>query len=181
MARKKPWAITPKVPITTYGNPTALASARTPTRSGPEGSRWDIAGADRGRQEGNRLLGELLAELETLGDREPGGELGFLTILCLVDLRPLGLVAGSKKGPTPLALSGGHGGVGGGRGTAQLRSKQYNSVMASPVLELPNLAEPVTFTGADAERFLEELPAELSPTEEARLRESVRAAIARVG
>ena len=45
--------------------------------------------------------------------------------------------------------------------------------MASPLLELPNLAEPVTFTGHDAECFLAELPAELSPTEEARLRESV--------
>jgi hypothetical protein len=48
--------------------------------------------------------------------------------------------------------------------------------MAPPLLELPNLAEPVSFTGADAERFLEELPAALSPAEEARLRESVRAA-----
>jgi hypothetical protein len=48
--------------------------------------------------------------------------------------------------------------------------------MAAPVLDLPNLAEPVTFTGSDAERFLAELPAELSPNEEARLRESVRAA-----
>jgi hypothetical protein len=48
--------------------------------------------------------------------------------------------------------------------------------MAAPVLDLPNLAEPVTFTGADAERFLAELPAELSRDEEARLRESVRAA-----
>jgi hypothetical protein len=57
-----------------------------------------------------------------------------------------------------------------------LPSKQYNPVIASPVPELPNLAEPVTFTGPDAERFLAELPAELSPAEEARLRESVRAA-----
>jgi hypothetical protein len=48
--------------------------------------------------------------------------------------------------------------------------------MAAPVLNLPNLAEPVSFSGADAERFLEELPAELSRGEEARLRESVRAA-----
>ena len=48
--------------------------------------------------------------------------------------------------------------------------------MAPPVLELPNLAEPVSFTGADAERFLEELPTELSPAEEARLRESAAAA-----
>jgi hypothetical protein len=48
--------------------------------------------------------------------------------------------------------------------------------MALPVLELPNLGEPVTFTGDDAERFLAKLPAELSPAEEARLRESVREA-----
>jgi hypothetical protein len=50
--------------------------------------------------------------------------------------------------------------------------------MASPVLELPNLAEPVTFTGHDAERFLAELPAKLSRGEEARLREIVRGAAA---
>ena len=48
--------------------------------------------------------------------------------------------------------------------------------MAAPVLDLPNLAEPVTFTGADAERFLAELSPALPPGEEARLRESVRAA-----
>ena len=48
--------------------------------------------------------------------------------------------------------------------------------MAAPVLNLPNLAEPVTFTGPDAERFAAELPAALSRDEEARLRESVRAA-----
>ena len=48
--------------------------------------------------------------------------------------------------------------------------------MAPPVFELPNLGEPVTFTGDDAERFLAKLPTELSPAEEARLRESVRAA-----
>lgn len=34
----------------------------------------------------------------------------------------------------------------------------------------------MTFTGHDAERFLEELPTELSPAEEARLRESMREA-----
>ena len=48
--------------------------------------------------------------------------------------------------------------------------------MAAPVLDLPNLAEPVTFTGPDAERFLAELPAALPSGEEARLRTSVRAA-----
>jgi hypothetical protein len=48
--------------------------------------------------------------------------------------------------------------------------------MAPPVLELPNLGEPVTFTGRDAERFLAKLPTALSPAEEARLRESVREA-----
>jgi hypothetical protein len=48
--------------------------------------------------------------------------------------------------------------------------------MAAPVLDLPNLAEPVSFTGSDAERFLEGLPTALSRAEEARLRESVRAA-----
>ena len=53
---------------------------------------------------------------------------------------------------------------------------QYNPAMAAPVLDLPNLAEPVSFTGADAERFLEELPAELLAAEKTRLRESVRAA-----
>ncbi len=52
----------------------------------------------------------------------------------------------------------------------------YNPAVAAPVLNLPNLAEPVTFTGSDAERFLAELPTELSPAEEARLGESVRAA-----
>lgn len=53
---------------------------------------------------------------------------------------------------------------------------QYNPSMAAPVFNLPNLAEPVTFTGADAERFLAELPTKLSPGEESRLQESVREA-----
>ena len=64
----------------------------------------------------------------------------------------------------------------GRRHPAGARQAQYNRLVAAPVLNLPNLAEPVTFTGPDAERFLAELPAELSPSEETRLRESVRAA-----
>lgn len=43
------------------------------------------------------LVAELLAELEALGDREGCGELRFLALLFLVDLRPLGLVAWGKK------------------------------------------------------------------------------------
>jgi hypothetical protein len=42
--------------------------------------------------------------------------------------------------------------------------------------QAPNLAEPVCFTGADAERFVAELPGEPSPDATVRLRESVASA-----
>jgi hypothetical protein len=44
--------------------------------------------------------------------------------------------------------------------------------------QLPSLAEPVTFTGPDAEQFLGELAPELTPAAKSRLRESVAAATA---
>jgi hypothetical protein len=44
------------------------------------------------------LVAESLAELQALRDRERGCELGILTRLFAVDLRPLGLVARGEKG-----------------------------------------------------------------------------------
>jgi hypothetical protein len=45
------------------------------------------------------LIAELLAKLKALGDREGGGELGFLALLFTIDLSPLGLVTGSEQWP----------------------------------------------------------------------------------
>src|ERR1700761_5262897 len=50
-----------------------------------------------GHEEGDRLLGELLAEGDPLVHRERGRELRFLARLFLIDLSPLGLVTGGKK------------------------------------------------------------------------------------
>jgi len=46
-------------------------------------------------QQGNRLLGKLLAVGDTIRHRERGRELGFLPTLFLVDSCPLGLIAWS--------------------------------------------------------------------------------------
>jgi hypothetical protein len=51
-----------------------------------------------GDEQGHGLLGELLTVCDTLGHRQGGGELGCLTLLFLVDLCPLGLVAGGEEG-----------------------------------------------------------------------------------
>jgi hypothetical protein len=80
-----------------YGRPAALASATTPLRSGPESSLGGMAGLHGGDQQGERLLGKLLAERDPLLHRERGGELGFLAGLLLVDLLPLGLVPGGQE------------------------------------------------------------------------------------
>src|ERR1700710_2516874 len=89
--------MTLKPPMTTYGRSAAVASAPTPSRSGPESSSRGMAGLDRGDEDGDRLLGELLAEGDALVHRQRGGEFRFLARLFLVDLRPLSLVAGAKE------------------------------------------------------------------------------------
>lgn len=50
--------------------------------------------------------------------------------------------------------------------------------MAPVPVQLPSLAEPVTFTGAEAESFVGGLPRELSDAAYWRLREAVAAAMA---
>lgn len=44
-----------------------------------------------------RLIGETLAELQALADREPRHELDILLSLFLVYARPLGLIAGREE------------------------------------------------------------------------------------
>src|ERR1700712_4543051 len=91
--------MTLKPPMTTCSKPTALASATAPVRSGPESASWGMAGLDRGDEQGDGLLRELLALFQPLrrGQRHVRGT--QLLGLFAIDLRPLGLVPGSKQRP----------------------------------------------------------------------------------
>src|SRR5680860_1033292 len=83
--------------MTTYFRPTALASATTPARSGPEGSSWDMTGLDRALQQPHGLLRELLPLLDPLRRSERSRSRMVVLGLLAVDLRPLGLVAGGEE------------------------------------------------------------------------------------
>jgi hypothetical protein len=93
----KPLAITLKPPITTKGSPTALASATTPSRSGPEGSGWDMAAADSGGKKLHGLLREPLSLGDTFGGSESTSLLLTVVALLAVELSPLGVVTGLEE------------------------------------------------------------------------------------
>src|SRR3978361_1201293 len=88
-----------KPPITTCSRPTALASATTPVRSGPESASWGMAGLDRRDEQRDGLLREPLALLQPLRRRQRHVRSAQLLGLFAIDLGPLGLVPGSKQWP----------------------------------------------------------------------------------
>src|ERR1700709_83361 len=91
--------MTLKPPMTTCSRPTALASATTPVRSGPESAPGGMACLDRGDEQRDGLLGELLALLQPLRRRQRHVRSTQLLGLFAIDLGPLGLVPGSKQWP----------------------------------------------------------------------------------
>src|SRR6476469_1388450 len=92
--------MTLKPPITTFGRPAAAASATTPTRSGPEGSAGCMAGLDGRCKQRDRLLRELLTEVEPLGVRQRHVDGAMVLRDLAVVARSLGLVAWCKRRPS---------------------------------------------------------------------------------
>ena len=68
-----------------------------PSRSGPEGSRWDMAGANGGGEQLHCLTGERQSASYPLGGRQCLRGAPLILPLLAIELGPLGLVTGLQQ------------------------------------------------------------------------------------